>query len=216
MAALPEDLTTRTNVKAALGIPTGNTTDDDYIDRLIHAATAAIQEFTGRKLVRRMYNGASGTHAQTGVAGEDYVFFSGKGKSRHCLPQYPISTAGFVLQELASRENGEETWDTLEEDEDYVLDRDIGILDILAGVFERGTRNYRVTMAAGYQTQDAAPWVPYDLEQACIVMVREAYKESERLNSEKIGDISRSYDMTKHRALVEDTIANYRADSNFM
>lgn len=217
MTVIVEALTTLAKIHTMLGIPTATTTDDTYLEELIAAATFAIQEYCGRKFVRRNYNGASGTHATTSVTSEDYIIFSGKGKSRHALTQYPISSTGFVLAELTNRDSvGVETWETLTAGVDYLIDYDTGIITMLNGLFDRGDRNYRVTAAAGYQTQTAAPWVPYDLSQACAVMVREAYRESERLTSEKLGDITRSHDITKHRAMVEGVLDRYRADSNFI
>lgn len=215
MALLPQALTTLAKVHAMLGIPDAVTTDDTYLTDLINAATRFIERETGRKLVRRNYNGAVDDHSQTDVDDEDYIIFSGKGHYKHSLPQFPISSAGFVLEELTGRVNGTPSWATLTEDDDYVLDRETGIITMLVGCFGRGDRNYRVTCAAGYQ-EAAVPWVPDDLEMACRTLVRETYKEQDRLTSEKIGDISRSYDVTQHRKLVENTIENYRADSNFM
>lgn len=214
---LAEALTTLEKVHRMLGIPDTETGDDTYLEELIDAATWSIQEYCGRKFVRRNYNGATaGNHSQTNVPNEDYIKFSGKDSKRHALREYPISSAGFVLEELANRVSGVESWDTLTENEDYVLDRDTGIITMLdSGVFWRGERNYRVTMAAGYQVQAAAPWVPYDLSNACAVMVKEAYKEQDRMTSDKMGDIGRSYDLTKQRQLVEKVLDNYRSDANF-
>ena len=217
MSVISEGLTTLAKVKTMLGIPTANTTDDTYLEDLIAAATFAMQEYCGRKFVRRNFNGVVGTHSQTSVVDEDYIYFSGKGSRRHSLPCFPISSSGFVLYSLATRDgNGTETWDTLVENVDYKVDRINGILTRLGGSFCEGVNNYRVTMAAGYQIQAAAPWVPYDLEHCCKVMVREAFKEIDRTSSEKIGDITRAYDMTKARSMVESVLDNYRADSNFM
>src|SRR3954468_24544585 len=100
MSTKPAALTTLANLKSALKIST--TTDDSNLEKLIDRASDWIENQTNRKLKARKYNAAGSTHGTTGVADEDYLFFSGntldrggdtlieQGRGVFHLPQYPV------------------------------------------------------------------------------------------------------------------------------
>jgi hypothetical protein len=141
MAVRSDALSTRANLKAAVGIAAADTSKDDYLDQCIDRATWLIEDMTGRKfnegmnggLKARKYNGGASTHTTTGVSDEDYIFFSGwtlnrggdtlrdehTGEGLFYLPAYPVRANAetgsviFALAVLNSRSNsGGEDWDT--------------------------------------------------------------------------------------------------------
>src|SRR4051812_21987344 len=173
-------LTTLENLKAALNVSTSDTSEDPYLERLINRASRWVESETERRspdgkygLKARRYNGAAGSapdnvHETTGVPDEDHVYFSGHTKDRggdtlsapqtggvFHLPAWPVqsnSVLPFVLESLDARDGAGETWEEdLTEFDDYVVDRERGVLRLLSGAFAWGHRNYRITMAAGYQ-----------------------------------------------------------------
>ena len=231
MAVLTNALTTTANAKAALGIASADTSNDTLIAQYIDRATAQIESMTERKLKARKYNGSSGTFTLGGsdtIASEDYLFFSGstidKGGDTVCdpsgygiyhLPQYPVlanTDLTFALGVLTARAAAGETWSdtTLVEWVDFVVDREKGILRLTGGRFTPGFRNYRITMAAGYKFGAAQPYVPPDLEQVCIAMVKKLFRNESGVTSESLGTWSKSYDVEKADKFIDDTIAKYR------
>ena len=116
------------------------------------------------------------------------------------------------MEVLTARSSaGGETWDAtlLLENDHYVVDRRNGVLRLLGGNFSLGSRNYRVTMAAGFQYGSAQPYVPPDLESLCIEMAKGLYRDNRNVSSESIGTWSRSYDRTKEDPVVRATLARY-------
>jgi hypothetical protein len=187
-------------------------------------------------LKARRYNGDTGSapnnvHTTTKVRDEDYIYFDGttKDKGGHTLincdtglaefhlPAYPVqadSVLTFALAVLSNRTNsGGETWDTtsLLQNDAYVLDRENGILRLLSGTFTPGTRNYRITCAAGYQYGDNQPYVPPDLEGVCLELCKQVYRDDRAVLSESIGSWSRQYsgDLKKADPYVMGVLAKY-------
>ncbi len=222
-------LTTLAHFKTHQGISTN--TDDLLIEQLIDSVSDWIETQTERKLKRREYNNGGSIHPTTGVADEDYIYFNGSTKDRggdtvkdesgyglFYLPAWPVAAnddnVTFTLATLSNRGqsvSGYESWDTddLEEWDDYIVDRDNGVLRLLGGPFGSGYRNYRVTMAAGYQTGSVQPYVPDDLEELCIRLVAQMYDNKVNVTSEKIGTWSRSFGSAKEDPFVEMTLAKY-------
>lgn len=223
-------LTSLANLKSALKIST--TTDDQLLEKAIDRASDWIESQTNRKLKARKYNGFSGgaatieTHPTTKVADEDYLYFSGRtldrggdtiyeeGHGIYHLPQYPVqanSVLTFGLHVLTTRDVSGETWDTTTYAEwrDFIVEREKGRLILLAGPFSADYRNYRVTMAAGFQTGSAQPYVPDDLEQLCIELIKDSYQGRSNLQSETIGTWSRTFNAQKDRKEVKDTLDKY-------
>jgi hypothetical protein len=234
MAVSSSALTTRTNAKEALGISASDTSKDTFIDNCIDRATSLIEQITQRKLKARIYNNTtiftlSGSDT---IAAEDYVYFDGTPKSQggqtcidergnglFYLPAWPVRPAGetgitaFALAILSQRSNsGGETWDTTSylENEHYVVDRLNGVLRLLAGTFRKGTRNYRVTMTAGYRVGSAQPYVPPDVEACCLELAKSLFRENRNLQSESIGSWSRSYNLAMEDPFLQGTLNAYR------
>lgn len=232
-------LTTLDNLKDMVGIASSDTSKDNHLERCINRATWLIESLTNRKfnngtqggLKARKYNGGASTHGTTGVSDEDYIYFSGTtmewggdtvldqmGFGLFYLPAFPVqanSVLTFTLASLNDRSSAVpgEDWNTTEyvEYDHYVVDRENGILRLLNGPFRTGHRNYRVTMAAGYQFGSAQPYVPPDLEACCIEMAKQLYRSDRDVISESIGTWSRSYSVTlkEKDPFIQQTISRY-------
>lgn len=233
-------LTTLANLKDTVGIATLDTSKDNHLERCINRATWLIENEAGRKFNEGMQGGlkarkytdttSPGTHGTTGVSNEDYIYFDGttKDKGGHTLvnpesgtgefylPVFPVqanSVLTFGLAVLSARAAGGETWDTasLVENDHFIVDRNNGILRLLGGVFAPGKKNYRVTMAAGFQFGSAQPYVPPDLEMLCIEMAKQLFRDNRAVTSESLGTWSRSYSavLLQEDPVVQATLARY-------
>ncbi len=216
----PDALTTLADTKLALGLPPSTGESDSLIEHLIEASTDIIERATGRKFVMRNYNdgdvAATPTfHGTTQVPDEPRLFIDGCGQTSIVLPNFPIVETGFVLESLATRAEAGDTWTVLVKNEDYVLDRVRGILRVNGGSLARGIKNYRITVEAGYMSEEE-PWVPDDLQRLCQEMVKEAYQDKSRVTSETIGSWSRSYDISKPNTFLEAAMSKYTSDANFL
>jgi hypothetical protein len=221
-------LTTVDNLKEVLEISETDLTKDDRLARLINRATAYIESKTERKLKCRNYNGGSGTHDDTAVPDADYIYFSGslkdeggdtvkdeRGYGLFYLPAYPVqpdSDLTFALDTLDKRDALGDTWDTsdLVEGDDYIVDRENGILRSLWGRFVIGHKNYRITCAAGYNEGSEPPYVPADVEDLCILVAKRMYIENRSLQSESIGGWSRTFDTKLAESDIEERISLLR------
>ena len=234
MALNADALTTVSHLKEELGIASGDTSKDSRLERLINRATADVERKTGRKLKCREYNNEDGTHPITEVADEDYIYFSGatkdeggdtlvdeRGYGLLYLPAWPVqandANVTFTLATLSDRDSdiaGGESWDTtdLTEWDDYVVDRENGVLRLLSGRFTSGHRNYRITCAAGYLEGGANddPNVPADLEELCILVCKRLYRDDAGLMSEKMGSWSRTFDPQKANEQINEGISLFR------
>ena len=220
MAVDGNALTTAANFKTANSI--SGSGEDTLIETLINRATSMIESLCDRKLKARNYNGfgTAFEHKNTStgdtVISEDYIKFNGQKAivdsdflGRFYLPQYPIvppsSVSGghtnaltLILQRLTDRGSavsGNESWETLDEFDDYIIDYENGYIQLLSGTFLHGNKNYRIKCTAGYTTIGSAtqPYVPRDLEELCLYLAGRLYKEDLNTTSEKIGTWSRTY-----------------------
>ena len=219
----PDALCTLEAAKIALGLPPSSGAEDVRISLLIEAATDIIERGCGRKFVRRNYNdgdiAATPTfHLTTAVPDEERFVFDGCGQTTIVLPNFPIvDDDDLIFETLATRSNaGGDTWDTLVKNEDYVVDRKRGMLRLNGGRLVYGVRNYRVTYEGGFIDAGKAPWVPSDLQQLCVEMVKEGANDAANVTSETIGSWSRSYDLSKPNPFLEAAMNKYTADSNFL
>lgn len=167
------------------------------------------------------------------VASDDFIYFDGDrasndeyGRGQFFLPQFPILTVSgsnrnqvnhanaltftlYTLSDRGSGVSGNEEWDTLTQFDDYVLDQTNGVIRLLGGAFVPGVRNYRVKCTSGINYGTAQPYVPDDLEQLCIELVKLIYKDRKGLQSESIGTWSRSFNALAKDPFIEDTLARY-------
>lgn len=243
MSVNPDALTTLEHLKTALGITTASSDDylNDLINQAsyeIDNRTFRKSDSGKYGLKARRYNGASASapnnfHTTTLVPDEDYVFFSGStldkggntitnpdtGLGEYHLPAYPVhanSVLTFALAVLSSRgSSGGQVWDTTSyvELDDYVVDRERGILRLLTGPFVPGVLNYRITMAAGYQYGSNAPYVPPDLEKLCIEVCKKLWNDDEGITQERLGTWGRTFDPEKSQRLIDRGIDRYTRHS---
>jgi hypothetical protein len=217
-----EALSTLANVKSVLGV--SDSGQDALICQYIDRASDDIQGLTDRKLKARRYNGntmpsVSNVHPTTAVPDEDYIFINGKDAVENgrvfYLPQFPIqanTVVPFQLSVLSGRDSLGESWDdaALVEWQDFIIERDTGLLRLLRGGFSHGHRNYRVTCAAGYQVGSAQPFVPPRLEGLCVQMVKKLFWDSDGVTQESLGTWSKSFDPDKQNEMIDAGIAQFR------
>ena len=143
-------LTTRTNVKTALGI-TG-TKFDSAIDALLAQVTDLVQTYCRRTFAQATYT--------------EYYKAFGEGSTVLVLRQYPVDsvTSVHVSTELPRSYGSDEL---LTADEDYFLeDADAGLLErVDGGVWPAKAKATKVVYVAGYST------IPGDLERAAIEII---------------------------------------------
>jgi hypothetical protein len=147
------DLTTLPKVKEWLEIPTGNTSKDALLNRLITAASGGIETWCGR------------TFALT-----DYVEVrNGAGGPQIVLANAPITEVTSVTVDwrpvAASTGNNQPGYEF-----------DDTTLTLMGGLrFTRSKRNVRVAYRAGFAT------TPAEVEQACIELIGLRYREMDRI-----------------------------------
>lgn len=224
-------LTTLSNLKDDLGIGSSDISKDNRLERCINRATQLIEQITQRKLKCRNFTNGGSFHATTGITDEDYIYFDGthkkdggntlkdeNGYGIFQLPAWPVransetGASTFQLAGLDDRSNsGGETWDTdaYAENDDYIVDRQNGVVRLLGGAFEPGQRNYRIRMTAGYLVGTGEPYVPADLEGVCIELAKTLFRESSNVQSESIGTWSRSYNLAVENPFLKPTLDRY-------
>lgn len=244
MAVLSDALTTTANLKTALGITASDqdTLLEQCIDRAtqwIEGQTERKLKARNYNGFNTSSEGSDFEHKTTStgdtVPSEDYIIFSGQdaitenGRGVFHLPQFPVlkvnstnrnvinhpSALTFRLQALATRgSSGGETWTSLTELDDYIVDYQNGVITLLGGPFTHGDKNYRIKCTAGLigPTANAQPYVPADLQQCCVEIAKELFQGNEDVLSEQIGTWSKSYSVTlrQQRRFIHETIARYR------
>jgi uncharacterized phiE125 gp8 family phage protein len=127
------NLTSLAKVKRALGIPTGNTVNDDYIGDLVSAADYQILAYTGQV-------------ALTQTARSDAYDVELDGQNEIALRGFPVSSVTAVTNA-----------GNLLSSDDYYLDQRTGMLRLTAdgATWEQGKQTVEVSYTIGYQ--DGSP-----------------------------------------------------------
>lgn len=135
-------LTTVSDVKESLGIPSSDITKDNLIIRKINAATLAIEKYCGRHFALSTYTNEEYNSTQT---------------DQLILRQRPITAlSSFNIRDSGLNISSFELIDP----KLYFYDADSGVVDMLFNAYGRWNR-YQVTYSAGYTT------IPEDLAEAC-------------------------------------------------
>lgn len=176
------DLTTVFAVKEALGVSSSKF--DKIINRLIEAATSAIEEYVGHVYAKQ-------TYLET-VAGSDHPMLM--------LTNVPVIGTPTILT------NSEPVVDFVVQDPDAgILYREVGWARVawVGWGIERSTvpgteeLNFDVTYEAGYVLPGQEnPTLPGYIEQACVETVVAWYKSQRRdpaVKSKKVGDTTITY-----------------------
>ena len=132
------NLATVDDVKAYLRL-TGND-QDTVIEGLIHEASEVIENSCGREFKQK----------------ERTEYYDGRGSAWLVVNERPVSSIMEVYDQ-----DSVITFGPL----NYTFYPDDGIIRLLVGRFQPGSRNVRVRYTAGYAT------IPPDLAQACIILV---------------------------------------------
>lgn len=129
-----EALTTKARIKSRLAITVSSF--DTLIDNFILAASARIQQMTGRNFLQATYTSEL-------YDGSDIY---GTGRCNLVVKNAPILAITSVQYKSGS--NSSPTWTSYDED-DYDIDMDAGVL-YFTGNLPRGKRNIRITYTAGF------------------------------------------------------------------
>ena len=127
------NLTTKARVKRALGIPTANTVNDDYIEELVSAADYQILAYTGQV-------------ALTQTARSDTYDVELPGQNEIALRGFPVSSVSAVTNA-----------GSLLAADDYYLDSRTGLLRLTGdgSTWEQGQQTVEVSYTIGYS--DGSP-----------------------------------------------------------
>ncbi|MGA7577849.1 MAG: head-tail connector protein [Desulfobaccales bacterium] len=166
------DLTTLANTKQWLGI--SSDTDDDLLTRLITAASFFIETYLGRRLGSQDY-----AEVRDGTGGRVLNF-----------REYPVTAVSGVTVNGVSLPLAPDTVTP-----GYRFTRTQIILQ--GHRFTQGWGNVTLNYTAGYgpasggwledpwliapQPDGSTPWVPFDLEQACIELISWRYEERQHI-----------------------------------
>jgi len=176
---------TKTDVKLFLGIPSGTTTDDTLLDRIIACAEADALSQVDRNI------------STISTYTED---FDGDGESgRLVLKETPVTAVLAVYDDLDRAFSA----DTLLDAADYTFTAN-GILKLDSSLkFTKGTGNVRVQYQAGYAA------VPEDFKKAIIDMsIAEYMRVKTRINAVADDEIGGKISALEKRA--KEVLARYR------
>lgn len=145
-------LITVQDVKDFLGI---TITDDD--DKIWNACLAAQEE--AETFCDRKFDGQSFTE-----------YYDGDGTSVLQLRNYPINAVTSIYDDI-DRVYGA---DTLIDSDDYAINTDTGIIELVGLAFCKGAKNIKATYTAGYGGSGYAV-VPFDLAQSLVFKASAIY-----------------------------------------
>ena len=140
-------LTSVSDVKESLGIPSATTTYDNLITRKINQATLAIENYCSRRFLETSY-----TNEEYNATNIDEMV----------LKQRPITATTTFSMQARDTSLNEADWDTVDT-ELYFVDNPSGVVYLTFNSVGRWKR-YRFTYSAGYAT------IPEDLAEACAAL----------------------------------------------
>lgn len=145
-------LTSLADVKNHLNIGPSITTQDAVLIRIINAASAQIESYIDRKVLKRAYN----------------EFQDGRNNDRTITRQWPIEKPTQVWDDPSGLFTNATNQLAVSE---YEVEGDpaIGIVLIGGRRFSKSTRNVRIVYQAGFDV------VPYEISEACIWTVEFLY-----------------------------------------
>ncbi len=174
------------SLKAYLGI-----SEDDYntvLQQLIDASSEAIERYCDRSF-------AEAERTET---------YDGRGSAWLVLRERPVSTVADLRDDIGRDFDDADAIDA----DDYTIHDTEGIIRLLTGVFQDGSRNVRVRYTAGYAT------IPTDLAQACMILAASWFnigrQGGDGLKSESLGDYSVAYAHSSIPEEVRRLLAPYR------
>jgi hypothetical protein len=187
------DLTTLTNAKSWLNIPTGTTADDALLTRLVSAASAFLLNWLNRPILTATYTTEK---------------YNGDGHTGIKTRAWPITAVGALLVNgvaVPASPDGLSNGYVFDDNFIYLLGANVNSFP--SGVFGKGIKNVSITYTAGY------PSVPLDIEQACIELVSLKYKERQRIGLQSqalAGQGTTSYTPRDLGADTKSMLQNYR------
>lgn len=205
MASIDNALTTLARAKSYLDI--SGTSKDLILTMLILAASKYIEE----------------THCKRRFKHQTYTseVYSGNGTPRLFLKNKPIISGSTVTLQRRTTVMNEASWENVDS-EDYFIDNTGAKLEMVAGVFEEGIQNYRVTYTAGFYLPSETEYqdgtdddkdLPYDLELAMLDMVSSMYsaRTSSGVVKEKVGQVEVTYaENAAEDPKIKETLDKYK------
>lgn len=186
VAAAAYAITTATVVKDYLAIPTGTTTDDDFIQTWINTVSLEME-------------GMSGINNKIVVQDVSSEISNGTGRTKLRPLYYPIVALGVAAsttdaQKLAScqyRNDVDSSWADIEDDIDHIIWHNPNIehlsqnksycFELIEGSFPLGTANIKMSYRAGWSV------VPGELTLVCVEKVVELYRNSSKGGGGRFG-----------------------------
>lgn len=133
---------------------------DDALTNLINAVSAAADAYTGRKLKARNYGTGDNPPESAWV-------FDGDGSRLWICPQRPLNSVASLVVDITTISERSSVWTS-----GYVLDIEMGTVELAGYIFTSGLKNCTIQGNAGYAT------IPDDLEQAAIEWAAWKIRES--------------------------------------
>ena len=162
------NLITLAEAKAHLDIPDAETSEDDVLNRLIAEASAAIESYIDRKVIKQTYT----------------EYQDGRNSNRILLRHYPADKPTEVRIDYQSEFTDA---DTLLETDEYEVDQVGNELLLLHRIWPKGVRNIKVVYEAGLAVDIAS--VPSDISGACLWVTEWFYelRKNRRLLNKSVG-----------------------------
>lgn len=171
------NLTTLTDVKAHLDIPIADTSEDDLLNRLIAEASATIESYLDRTVIKQTYT----------------EYQDGRSSNRLLLKHYPADKPSEVRIDYTSLFTDAST---LVDSTEYEVDSNGNELLFIDRIWPKGTRNIKIVYQAGLAVDVAS--VPSDISGACLWVVEWFYdlRKNRRLHNKSV---SKNNETTKYR-----------------
>ena len=180
------DLTTRVNVKRAIGVPSAVTQHDDFIDTLLEVADEEVLAYTGQTAV-----------TATTVTGEKYDITTNH-ETEVVLRNFPVSAVSAVVVDGS----------TLSSDAWYIASNE-GVIRLKnsGAFFPQGAQSVAVDYSYGFSS------LPNDLKFAATIICVAHFNRARHsgLSSEGVGSYRYNIDRYSVPQSAQSILARYRA-----
>ena len=178
-------------VQSYCGLSIGD--DDTYFDNLASAINIAIAQYCGRGEIWGLVEGAGDWAQLEPFSQQDAEeIYSGDGTTILLVQRRPIISITHIKEETS-----QDVWEDINTSyyQSVGLDRQMGRIEMLTGVFNSGNNNYKVRYTAGWS--DAI--MPKDLKLAAKEWGKAIYEDKEigNVTSRSLGPQSGSITMLK-------------------
>jgi hypothetical protein len=213
---LPQALTSVEALEERLGV-TGKA---GKMINVINRVSRFIENTIERKIMARNYDGTT-KHPTTAIPAESPLYFdwddfvkTNRGYELY-LPAFPIHRGGddditFELAYLSQRDSTGETFSTanITEWEDYIIEEDDGVIifpnfPTVTAPVSPNIRIYRLKATLGFED------IPEAVEMAALELCEMMYRDGKGVTSERLGSWAKTYDLSKQKDMIEDSLGEY-------